>query len=682
MLNPKIRAIGILALMTACILTQPLFWQSGVEAKPSQEEDLDSLMNLPIEELFEITVTSVSKKEQKLTEAASAIYVLTQDDIRRSGINTIPELFRLVPGMQVAQVDASDWAISARGFNARFGNKLLVLIDGRSVYTHAFSGVFWDEMDLVLEDIERIEVIRGPGATLWGANAVNGVINIITKDAHQTQGALVSAGVGTEDHTIDSFRYGGKLDEKAAYRVWGRYYMRDASKTPQGQTAADDFQTYRGGMRMDWDASESNSYTVQAQAFYGRLGFSTTGAVTSFAPPFVSNRVGDTQLRGGNFLARWKHTFSEGSDMSLQFFYNRDHRDSLLLTGLLIDTYDLEVQHRFQLGNRQEIVWGLGQRFMQDEFDNSIGISFNPDRQLNSISNAFVQDTLTLLPKTLTFTAGSKFSINNFTGFEFQPSARLLWTPNTNHSIWTAVSRAVRTPNRSEDAGSFNSGVNPLGPSIIRIQGQPNFESEDMVSFELGYRFQPHKKIMLDIAAFYSRYHDLRSFEIGAPFVETVPGPPHAVLPITTFNKLSGKTVGVEAAVNWDVLDWWRLKSAFTWFQMDLKRDPGSNDIGVGGLEGTDPEFQWNLRSHIDVARDWEFDQMLYYVDAIKAQQIPSYFRLDLRLGWHVRDNLELSFVAQNLLDPEHPEWGSEQVQTNDRNLVQRSFFGKIVWRF
>ncbi len=636
------------------------------------------LSRLTLEELMDIQVTSVSKGEEDFSKAPSAIFVLTQEDIRRSGANTIPEALRMVPGVQVAQIDSSTWAITARGFNSRFANKLLVLIDGRSVYTHVFAGVFWDEQDMVLEDVERIEVIRGPGGALWGVNAVNGVINIITKNAHKTTGGQVSAGGGNLDRFIGSIRYGERIGDNAAVRVWGKYYNRNNLDDLQGNPAPDEFETGRGGMRLDWDASESNSFTFQGDVMVGEFAGKTSDAVTSLSfAPTMGDLVGDGQVRTANFISRWKHRFSDVSDMALQFYYNRDHRNSRVLQELAVDTYDIEFQHRFQWGNRNEILWGLGHRYIQDAFENSIGISYFPDSKLNFISNAFIQDKIALIENELYFTIGSKFSINNFTGFEIQPNARLAWTPNDRHTVWAAVSRAVRTPSRSGDSGRFNAAVAP-GPSVAVIQGQKDFESENLLATEVGYRVRPHEKLFFDVAAFANIYRDGHSFEVEAPIVN----PTFVELPIVSRNRLDGETYGVELAATWDVADWWRLNGAFTWLQVDLRKDPISTDQNVLGFEGNDPEFQWNLRSHMDLPSHWEFDQMLYYVDTLESQQVKSYFRLDLRLGWHPFQNVEVSLVGQNLLDSQHQEWGDDRIQTNDRNLVERSVFGKVVLEY
>jgi iron complex outermembrane receptor protein len=658
------------------------------EGSDVQSENLSSdLTRLTLEQLMDIQVTSVSKGAEDFSKAPSAIFVLTQEDLRRSGVNTIPEALRMVPGVQVAQIDSSTWAVSARGFNSRFANKLLVLIDGRSVYTHVFAGVFWDKQDMMLEDVERIEVIRGPGGTLWGANAVNGVINIITKNAHETTGGQISTGGGNLDRFIGSIRYGEKIGDNASVRVWGKYYNRDNLDDLQGNSAPDEFEAERGGMRLDWDASESNSFTFQGDVMVGEYAGKTSNAVDtlSFAPT-TTDIVRDSQVRAANFITRWKHRFSDTSDMALQFYYDHDNRESRVMKKLAVDTYDVDFQHRFQLGSRNEILWGLGHRLIKDSFENSIGISYFPDSNLNYISNAFIQDKIALIKNELYFTIGSKFSINNFTGFEFQPNARLAWTPNDKHTVWAAVSRAVRTPSRSGDSGRFNAAVVPIPPpappgtlGVAVIQGQMDFESENLLAYELGYRVRPHETFFLDVAAFANIYRDGHSFEVETTFVNPAG---FVEVPVVSRNRLDGETYGVELAATWDATEWWRLNGSFTWFQMELRKDPISTDQNIVGFEGNDPEFQWNLRSHMDLSSNWEFDQSLYYVDALKSQQVRSDFRLDLRVGWRPEKNIEVSVVAQNLLDSQHQEWGDDRIQTNDRNLVERSVFGKLVLRF
>lgn len=671
-------------LVLSAILAQDLSLAVAEEASlPLSSQGMNELMELPLEQLSHIAVTSPAKKEHPLHQSASAIYVLTGEDLRRTGATSVQEALRMVPGMMVAQLDSSSWAITARGFNNRFANKLQVMIDGRSLYTPVFAGVFWDEVDLVLEDIERIEVIRGPGASLWGVNAVNGIIHIITKSAHKTQGGLVSAGGGTLDRTADGFRYGTRLDPGTSLRVWGKYFQRAPLDTIQGREGVDDYQVARGGFRLDWDRTRNDTFTFAGNYYDGEFGRRTSNGFVSFAAPNGGQLLNDWKIDGGMFLARWHHRLDPGSDFTLQFYYNRQHRRTFQVADLAIDTYDLDFQHRFPLTPRQEIIWGLGQRFYNDSFENTLGFQFDPRDRLNYITSAFVQDEIALVPGRWTLIAGSKFSVNNYTGFEYQPNARLLWTPDPRHTVWAAVSRAVRIPSRADDSLRINQ-PQPGGAAITALIGNDGFDAEDLLAFEMGYRVQPHPTVWVDVAGFVNLYDNLRSFEVGATFLETTPGPAHFVVPVTFQNRQSGQTYGVEAAVNWNPLDWWRFRSAFTWFDMNLVRDANSNDLFIGQQEDVDPNFQFNLRSHIDLAHGFEFDQMIYYVDSIRSGSMSAkaYTRLDLRLGWRPARQWEFSVVGRNLLDSHHQEFALNTAQTTDLSLIERSVFAQVVWRY
>ncbi|CAI2717219.1 TonB-dependent receptor plug domain-containing protein [Nitrospina watsonii] len=683
-----IRLVWLPILLVAGILAQALPLQAepgDATALPAPRftGQLDSLMEVPLEELFQITVTSPAKKEQPLYKAASAIYVITGDDLRRTGATSVQEALRLVPGMMVAQIDSASWAISARGFNNRFANKLQVMIDGRSLYTPLFAGVFWDEVDLIMEDIERVEVIRGPGAALWGVNAVNGVINIITKTAHRTQGSQVSVGGGTMVQNIDSFRYGTQVNPETSYRVWGKYVQRAPLDTMQGMDGVDDYRVGRGGFRLDWDRTPADTFTFAGNYYDGALERRSLNGFVSFTPPQGGVLRDNWKIDGGMFLARWKHRLNADSDFSLQFYYNRQHRRTFQVEDVTIDTYDLDFQHRFRMTPGQELTWGIGQRFYDDSFENTLGFQFDPDRRLSYITSAFVQDEIRLVPDRWTLTVGSKFSFNNYTGFEYQPSARLLWTPNPKHTVWGAVSRAVRIPSRADDSLRVNQPP-PAGPATLALIGQNGFESEDLLAFELGYRVQPQPSLWIDIATFMNFYENLRTLEQGAAFVEPTPAPAHAVVPFLFRNRKSGYTYGVETALNWSPLDWWRFKTAFTWFDMNLKLEPGSRDAVLSQEEHVDPAYQFNLRSHIDLPHKFEFDQMLYYVDSISSNgmKMKGYTRVDLRLGWRPMQSLELSVVGRNLLDPHHLEFATGTAQTTDLSLIERSVFGQVIWRY
>src|SRR5712664_1687432 len=467
---------------------------ASTEAQTSRS--VPDVTAISMEDLMNMQVTSVSKRTQKVADAAAAIFVITQEDMRRSGATSIPEALRLVPGLQVARIDQNKWAIGSRGFNGRFDNKLLVLIDGRSVYTPLLSGVYWNVQDVMLEDVDRIEVIRGPGATLWGANAVDGVINIITKSAKLTQGAGVTAGAGTEERAAGGVRYGGKLGDNTYYRAYTKYFDWGPSAYPLGMTAHDGWDALRGGFRADWTPAGANSLTLQGDIY--RTRFDETLTVASLSAPYSNTFPNDGKYSGGNILGRWNHT-SEGSSMSLQMYYDNT---TIIYHNLLGDNQnilDIDFQHGFHIGDSQQFVWGVGYRSIRDKNDASFTVSLQPNQVTLNQFSTFLQDEISLVDNRLQITLGSKFERNEFTGFEIEPNARLLWNLTPNQSIWTAVSRAVRTPALTEEGLRLNSAVIPPGtppnpspflPAVVAVFGSHQFNSEDLLAYELGYRAQ------------------------------------------------------------------------------------------------------------------------------------------------------------------------------------------------
>jgi iron complex outermembrane recepter protein len=635
--------------------------------------EMAELSRLTFDDLMNLEITSVSKKAQKVSEAAAAIFVITNQDLRRSGVTSIPEALRMVPGFQVTRIDASKWAITSRGFNGRFANKLLVLIDGRSVYTPLFSGVLWDIQDTLLEDVERIEVIRGPGATLWGANAVNGVINIITKQAKDTQGGLVTAGAGTKERGFGSVRYGAKLNDDTCYRVYAKYFDRDS-----GVDGVDNWHVVRGGFRIDWEPANGNSLTLQGDIYDDKIG--SRVSVASLTAPFARTLDGDRESNGLNLLTRWQHVISDTSDMTLQLYYDRIEQNTIILDEIR-DTFDIDFQHRFLLSERQNVIWGLGYRFISDDINNTFSMSFYPDSRDDNLFSAFVQDEIILVEDRLHLTLGSKFEYNDYTGFEIQPNARLMWTPHSQHSIWTAVSRAVRTPSRVNYDIRYNIQVFPLGSSLAlnSLIGNRNFDSEELIAYELGYRVQLMDRLSLDIAAFFNDYDNLHTLEPGD--YETSSSPPHLVIPYMADNKMEGETYGVELAANWQALNWWRLQAAYTYLQIQLHLAGDSECILAEKIEGESPHHQISFRSSMELFRDLEFDLWVRYADNLPSQDIGSYITLDARLSWRLFNDLELSVVGQNLLDSDHPEFLSDMLATT-LTEVERSVYGKITWSF
>jgi len=641
-----------------------------------------ALADLSLEELGKITISSVSRREEKLADAPAAVAVITGEDIRRSGVTSLAEALRMAPGLEVARVDSHEWAITARGFNDLFANKLLVLIDGRTIYNPIFAGVYWDVQTTLLEDIERIEVIRGPGATVWGANAVNGVINIITRSARNTQGGIVSAGGGTEDRGFASFRYGGKLSENAFYRVYGTYFNRDEAVLAQGGGAGDAWQLGQGGFRVDWDATQGNLLTLQADG-YG-ASFDQTATTSSLTPPYSSTSRSSVGAAGGNVLGRWTRTFSQESELALQTYYDRATRDS---SHEDISTFDVDLHHRFPLGSWNSVGWGLGYRLIADDFPTTFSTAFVPERQNAQLFSAFLQDEIQLVPDHLSMTLGSKLEHNDYTGVEVQPSGRILWKPTDKHSFWGAVSRAVRTPSRAESGVRFRQTVLPPGvagplPAVPTILGSSSFEAEDLLAYELGYRAQLRKNLSVDLATFYNVYDGLRSIEVGAPFVETAPAPTHLVLPFTTANRISGETYGVELAASMSVFDWWRVRASYTYLQLHVHTDAGSTDAtDEHAYEGSSPHHQFAVHSAMDLPGHLELNTAVRYVDQLDALNVPSYVALDLRVAWHASKHLELALVGQNLLDNQHPEFKASFVTTNPTE-IERAVYGKVTWRF
>jgi iron complex outermembrane recepter protein len=657
----------------SCAATLLLFSNIVWAAEDHVRAAGEDLNHLKLEELMNVEVTSVSKRAEKLSEAPAAITLITAEELRRSGATSIPEALRQVPGMDVARLDAHDWAISARGFNDLFANKLLVLMDGRSVYTPLFSGVYWDVQDTLLEDIDRIEVIRGPGAALWGANAVNGVINIMTRPAEETQGLLLTGGGGSEERGFAGIRYGGSLGTNAYYRAYAKYFNRDDQVVPDGSDANDRWNMQRGGFRVDWKPSTEDQYTLQGDLYSGRAQ-QTFFLPTPNPPAFAETNRSSVDVTGGNVIGRWTRAFSDSADLKLQFYYDRTTRETAVLDEER-NTIDVDLQHHFLWGERQDIVWGLGYRASAEKIDSSYTGAFDPDQRTVQLFSLFGQDEITVMADRLHLTLGSKFEHNDFTGFEYQPSGRLSWTPSDRQTIWGSVSRAVRTPSLAEDDIRLRQLTGLPGVQVL-LQGDRAFDSEDLLAYEVGYRWRPLERVSLDLTAFYNEYDHLRSVEPGA----VLAGPP-VTLTATAGNKLHGETYGIEFAPKWQVTDWWRLQAAYTFLQMELHRDSGSGDTTSERAEGRSPHHQLSLRSSLDLPHDVEFDCTLRYIDRLVDFSIPSYVVLDLRLAWRPFKNLELAIVGQNLLDNRHPEFQA-LIITTERTEVEHSVYGKVTWRY
>ena len=600
---------------------------------------VSELKKLSVDALLELEVTSVSKKTEKLSEVASAIQVITREDIRRSGATSIPEALRLASNLQVARVDARQWAITARGFNGTTANKLLVLIDGRSVYTPLYSGVFWDVQDTLLEDIDRIEVISGPGGALWGANAVNGVINIITRSAGMTQGFLLSAGAGSSARTFDGVRYGGQFS-RGDYRVYAKYFDRDDSRRPDGSDATDAWRMAQGGFRVDFRGRNDNTFTIQGDAY--------SGSADQLS-------AGDVDIDGANLLGRWTKRLSESADVQLQLYYDDTHRVIPGTFGESLDTFDADFQHHFAARRRHDVLWGLNYRHADDRVTNSSLLAFLPAKLTTQLVSAFVQDEISLLDDRLALTLGTKLEHNDFSGFEYQPSVRAALRLSDTRTAWAAISRAVRTPSRI-DRDFY---VPSLG-----LEGGPGFDSETLIAYEIGLRAQPRETMHVSASAFFHDYDDLRSLELTTPLVLS--------------NGLAGRAFGVELTGRGRPAPWWTVTAGYTFLRLELHRKPGSTDLVSEAQEGDSPEHQLLLRSSIDLSDRVQWDAAARYIDRLPNQSVPSYWELDLRLGFLVREGLDISFIGRNLLHDQHAEFGT----TARRSEIERSVAGRVTWSF
>jgi iron complex outermembrane receptor protein len=637
----------------------------------------DRLAELSLEELGNLEVTTASKEPEKVSRTPAAIYVITQEDIRRSGATSIPDALRLVPGVEVARIDSDKWSIGVRGFGSRLSRSVLVLIDGRSVYTPLFAGVYWEVQDTLLEDIDRIEVIRGPGGTIWGANAVNGIINIITRDAKHTQGTLLSTGGGNVDQGFVGFRYGAGNGKNFNYRVYGKAFTR-GPEDHSDRTNFDDWRMGQTGFRADWDSQTRDTFTLQGDAYKGDTG--ERFAIGTSSPPFVANVEQNAELAGGNLLGRWRRVFSEGSDIQLKAYYDRTNRQEADFAESR-DTFDIDFLHHIR-PRRQDVLWGLGARLSSGNATAVIPtVVFTPEHRTEKLYSAFVQDEIELLKNRLWLTVGSKFEHNNYTGLEAQPSARLLWTPSPRQTLWAAVTRAVRTPSRVEEDLQLSGLLvaNPL--TFYRIIGNTNFSPEELVGYEAGYRSLVRPSFYLDVATFYNSYNHLLSAEsAGAPFSESSPPPPHVVVPFLLGNGLLGNTYGIEIAPVWKPLPWWRVQGSYSYLKMELRRRAGSIDsTTVASTEGASPNHQVVIQSFLNLPRKLEFDQTVRYVSALPAQQVGSYWTADARFSWRATPKLEFSVVGQNLIQPRHPEFGGDP---GPLVQVKRSAYGKITFRW
>jgi iron complex outermembrane receptor protein len=632
-----------------------------------------SLKNLSLEELSRIEVTEVLKEATDAFRTPAAVSVLTRQDIARSGATTIPDLLRLVPGVEVAQISSNKWAIGIRGFEGLLSKSVLVLIDGRSVYTPLFAGVYWEMQDTLIEDIERIEVIRGPGGTIWGANAINGVINIVTRSARDTRGILVTAAAGNVERGELGVRYGAGTDT-FSYRLWGKGFKR-AAQFHADDVNFDDWGKVQAGLRADWSPTLRDDIAVSAAGYGSHAG--SRLAISTFSPPALVNIERNAELSGQHVNVAWRHALPSGADLQVRAYFDRTDREDLNYRETR-NTFDFDFIHHFS-SHRNDITWGAGFRKSPSRFYQTVpNVIFTPAEETYSIYSAFAQNTVYLLGNRLTAIVGSKFEHNSYSGFELQPSARVSWTPSDQYTVWGAVTRAVRTPSRIEEGFQFSAFASPSGPLYLRLIGDSQFDPERLIGYELGFRAYLRGRGFVGINAFYNRYDNLLSVENRPPEPESSPEPPHLILPLFFRNGIEAQTKGIEIASLWEIGSWWRVSPSYSYLHLNASRDPNSNDAStVGQLEGDTPRHKWVVKSIHTLPRDINLDLTYRYMSAIPNQRIPSYSTGDIRIAKRITPEVEVSVVGQNLLQPHHQEYAGLPGGTVE---IRRSAYLRVTW--
>ena len=657
----------LLTLALLVVIQAPAIGQDQATPRPAQ--DTRALRDLSLDELGSVMVVSTTKQPDTVWRTAAAIYVITQDDIRRSGATTIPDVLRLAPGLIVSQSDSNRWAVGIRGFADIFSKSVLVLIDGRSVYTPLVAGVHWAIQDVPLADVAQIEVIRGPGGSLWGANAVNGIINIITKSAEETHGIRASVAGGAVDEALASFRYGGSTATGLHYRAYGTGFSRGPQYHPD-DTSFDRWRAVQGGFRADWAPKASDTLTLSGDIYKTRTG---ERADVSFYSPVSSTRVdGTLDLTGGNAIFRWQREFAQGARSRLQAYYDRTVRDGFTFREVR-DTVDVDFNVRHAPYRRHEVAWGVGARVSPSEVTPVVPtLNFVPNQKAHTLVSGFAQDDIGLIPERVSLSVGAKVEYNNYTGVEFLPSARLLWTPRERQSVWAAVTRSVRTPSRFERDLRFQVLVAPAVPLYVAIAGNPDFQSETLIGAEVGYRTLVSEKVYVDIAGFSNSYDRLAGF--GNPVVSSETAPiAHLRLTLPFENSIDGTTRGVEIAPTWKPLPFWQLKGSYSHLRLSADNRQGFTDTSQRDLyRGLSPRHQVRIQSGLDLPGRVEFDQTYRFVDELSAQNVSAYHSFDTRLGWRVSDSIDVSVVGRNLFRPHHPE--SNAVATEIRRTAYLQF--------
>ena len=638
----------------------------------AQSQGTAGLFEMTIEELGNLPVVSQARRVEPLDRSPAAAYIITGEEIRRSGVTTIAEALRLAPGVEVARNGTSSWTISMRGFNSDLSNKLLVLVDGRSVYSPLFAGVFWDAQDTLLADIDRIEVIAGPGGTIWGANAVNGVINIITRSPGETHGLYSEAGAGQGEEAFAALRYGAGIGEHIDARAYVKHFDRNLAVTPDGRDVLDDWQSAQAGFNLRWDGGRGDRVTLRGDVFDGEQHVLTRGDFTlgTFPGP---DEPGTIDVEGYNVVARWRRDYDGGGFSRLQFF--ADHTDRRIPGSFdeARDTYDLDWQRDLAMVGRHALTFGAGLRMTTDELNNTTFASFLPVERTDRTASAFVQDRVEFRGGDMALILGSKFEHNDFTGFEHQPGIRYFWAIDERQSFWASASRAVRTPAR------LNTDIELLAPIssdpfllYVNVFGNPDFESEELLAREAGYRVRFGTSLSLDFAAFDNEYDKLQTQEPAGPPIAVAGPPEYLLIPARMANGMRADTYGGTIAAAWQPLERWRLRLHYSQLEMDLSLKPGFVDTGALSIAGNSPERQIAVHAFADIGRGLRFYAGARYVSALPNQNLDSRVALDTSLSWRATDRLEAALTVRNLNDSRHIEFGD--------GALERSIYLRLAW--
>lgn len=646
-------------LAVVLLLDRPLFAQTSNA----------QLKRMTLQELLGIEVTTAGKIPEEAIAVPAAVHVITQDDIRRSGATSIPEILRLAPGLQVARINGGTWAVGIRGFADRLARSILVLIDGRAVYSPLFAGTYWESQDTFIGDIDRIEIIRGPGGTLWGANAVNGIINIITKKAADTPGLVATAGGGSEDRGFVAARYGA-----TAGNVSYRAYFKALDRGPEFHADGNDFDGWRsaqGGARADWTFDGGRSLTIQGDGYSGRLGERPTVAL--YTNPFRETTNLRAPVSGGNALARFERKSSSAGNLQLQTYFDRTNRDEIPVSEHR-NTFDVDLQHTWTRVPRHALVWGAGFRSTSGRITAVAPTTFSPPERTDRLYSAFVQDEFTIRPERWQLTVGSKFEHNDYSGFEVQPTARLAWTPNAAQTIWMATSRAVRTPSRVETDYTTTSLVNAAIPSFVRLLPNPAFSPEKLIAYELGYRWRPAASLFFTVSTFVNDFRDVLSTDLLPSFAESGGAQlERLIIPVTLANGMSVNSEGVEITGDWRIRSWWKATGNYSYLDVSATNRGGRDVSQQRHYEDAIPHHQVQATTSLD--RDgWSFDWLFRHVSELRTPTIPAYSSSTIRLGRTLGQHFEVSAIAQDLFETRHLEWSGGAP-------IERSLYGRVTWR-